>query len=94
MTTVVAKSNGSLVCAVFGRQYWDYFRCGIERCGVPGVQKPMSTGMPLGVFGLKGLSLSTGGSSTPGPVILSEATHVKIEDRTQVLLKVTDVTVP
>jgi hypothetical protein len=57
--------------------------------------KPMSAGMPRGVFGLKGLSLSPGpGSSTPGPVILSEASNVKLEYGTQVLLKVTDVTVP
>src|SRR5882724_4332552 len=51
-------------------------------------RKPMSAGMPRGVFGLKGLSLSPGvGSNTPGPVILSEAGNVKLEDGTQVLLK-------
>ncbi len=55
----------------------------------------MSAGMPRGVFGLKGLSLSPGvGSNTPGPVILSEAGNVKLEDGTQVLLKVTDATAP
>jgi hypothetical protein len=56
-----------------------------------GEQKPMSVGMPLGVFGLKGLSLSTAGTaSTPGPVIFSRISDVKIESGTQVLLKVTD----
>ena len=60
-----------------------------------GEQKPMSAGMPRGVFGLKGLSLSSGaGSSTPGPVILSGVGNVKLEDGTQVLLKITDVTAP
>jgi hypothetical protein len=58
---------------------------------VVGEQKPMSVGMPLGVFGLKGLSLSTAGTaSTPGPVIFSRMSDVKLESGTQVLLKVTD----
>ena len=57
----------------------------------PSEQKPMSAGMPLGVFGIKGLSLTPGpSSSTPGPVIVSNATDVKLEDGTQVLLKITD----
>jgi hypothetical protein len=56
--------------------------------------QPMSAGMPRGVFGIKGLSLSAGpSSSTPGPVILSVAGDVKLENGTQVLLKVTDPTV-
>jgi hypothetical protein len=54
-------------------------------------QKPMSAGMPHGVFGIKGLSLTLGpSSSTPGPVIVSNAIDVKLEDGTQVQLKVTD----
>jgi hypothetical protein len=62
---------------------------------VTGEQKPMSVGMPLGVFGLKGLSLTPEATaSTPGPVILSRMDDVKLESGTQVLLKVTDVTVP
>lgn len=61
---------------------------------VSGEQKPMSIGTSLGVFGLKGLSLTTGASaSTPGPVILSRADDVKLESGTQVLIKVTDATV-
>jgi hypothetical protein len=53
--------------------------------------KPMSAGMPRGVFGIKGLTLTPGPSaSTPGPVIISNATDIKLEDGTQVLLKVTD----
>lgn len=57
--------------------------------------KPMSVGMPFGVFGLKGLSLSAGASAgTPGPVILSRAGDVKLENGTQVLLRVTDISIP
>ncbi len=53
-------------------------------------QSPMSLGMPLGVFGLQGLSLTPGPSvSTPGPVILSHANDVKLESGTQILLKIT-----
>jgi hypothetical protein len=49
----------------------------------------MSVGMPHGVFGLKGLSLTTGTSpSTPGPVIVSTGQDVKLEFGTQVLVKV------
>jgi hypothetical protein len=58
-------------------------------------QQAMSTGMPLGVYGIKGLSLIPGpSSSTPGPVILSRTGDVKLENGTQVLLRVTDATVP
>ena len=58
-------------------------------------QQSMSTGMPLGVYGLKGLTLLPGPSgSTPGPVILSQTGDVKLENGTQVLLRVTDATVP
>jgi len=57
----------------------------------PSEQKPMSAGMPLGVFGIKGLSLTPGpSSSTPGPVIVSNSFDVKLEDGTQVQLKITD----
>jgi biotin carboxyl carrier protein len=54
--------------------------------------KPMSVGMPLGVTGLKGLSLSTTPTaSTPGPVIVSGTTNVKLESGTQILLHVMSV---
>jgi hypothetical protein len=60
-----------------------------------GEQKPMSVGMPLGVFGLKGLSLTMGANAnTPGPVILSRMDDIKLESGTQVLLKIFDATVP
>lgn len=57
--------------------------------------KPMSIGMPQGVFGLKGLSLSTAPStSTPGPVIVSNTENVKLDSGTQLLLQVLKVEVP
>jgi len=57
--------------------------------------KPMSIGMPQGVFGLKGLSLSTEpSSSTPGPVIVSNTENVKLDSGTQILLQVLKVEVP
>ena len=50
---------------------------------------PMSVGMPRGVTGLKGLSLSsTPSADTPGPVIVSNAGDVKLESGTQILLHV------
>ena len=56
---------------------------------------PMSIGMPLGVRGLKGLSLSTAPSaSTPGPVIVSNTGNVKLESGTQILLHVLRVEIP
>jgi hypothetical protein len=58
-------------------------------------QQAMSTGMPLGVFGIKGLTLLPGPNvNTPGPVILSRTGDVKLENGTQVLLRVTDANVP
>jgi hypothetical protein len=55
----------------------------------------MSQGMPQGVFGLKGLSLTTGSdSSTPGPVIVSTAEHVKLEYGTQLQVRVTGLSAP
>ena len=57
--------------------------------------KPMSIGMPRGVFGLKGLSLSTTPSpSTPGPVIVSNTENVKLDSGTQILLQVLKVEIP
>jgi hypothetical protein len=57
--------------------------------------KPMSIGMPQGVFGIKGLSLSTAPSaSTPGPVIVSNTDNVKLDSGTQILLQVLKVQVP
>jgi len=52
----------------------------------------LSVGMPQGVFGLKGLSLTPGATaSTPGPVIVSNTTNVKLESGTQILLHVLSV---
>jgi uncharacterized membrane protein YgcG len=57
--------------------------------------KPLSVGMPQGVTGLKGLSLSTAPSAnTPGPVIVSETMNVKLESGTQILLHVMSVEIP
>jgi hypothetical protein len=57
--------------------------------------KPMSVGMPQGVSGLKGLSLSSGPSpNTPGPVIVSNTDNVKLDSGTQILLHVLKVEVP
>jgi hypothetical protein len=54
--------------------------------------KPMSVGMPQGVTGLKGLSLSsTPSADTPGPVIVSNTGDVKLESGTQMLLHVISV---
>ncbi len=51
--------------------------------------------MPQGVFGLKGLSLSTAPSpSTPGPVIVSNTENVKLDSGTQILLHVLKVEMP
>jgi len=55
----------------------------------------LSVGMPQGVFGLKGLSLTPGATtSTPGPVIVSDTANVKLESGTQILLHVLSVTTP
>ena len=57
--------------------------------------KPMSVGMPQGVSGLKGLSLSSEPSpNTPGPVIVSSTDNVKLDSGTQILLHVLKVEVP
>ncbi len=48
--------------------------------------------MQQGVTGLKGLSLSsTPSADTPGPVIVSNTTNVKLEYGTQILLRVLSV---
>jgi hypothetical protein len=55
----------------------------------------MSMGMPQGVFGIKGLSLTTAPSaSTPGPVIVSNTEDVKLDSGTQILLQVLKVEIP
>jgi len=57
--------------------------------------KPLSIGMPQGVTGLKGLSLSSGPTaSTPGPLIVSSTDNVKLESGTQILLHVLRVEMP
>jgi hypothetical protein len=57
--------------------------------------KPLSIGMPQGVTGLKGLSLSSGPTaSTPGPLIVSSTDNVKLESGTQILLHVLHVETP
>jgi len=54
--------------------------------------KPISIGMPQGVTGIKGLSLSaTPSANTPGPVIVSNTDNVKLESGTQILLHVLSV---
>jgi hypothetical protein len=54
--------------------------------------KALSIGMPQGVTGLKGLSLTTAPSAnTPGPVIVSETVNVKLEPGTQILLHIISV---
>lgn len=51
--------------------------------------KPMSIGMPQGVTGLKGLSLTSAPSlNTPGPVIVSNTENVSLDSGTQILLHV------
>jgi len=56
---------------------------------------PMSIGMPQGVFGLKGLSLTPGATAnTPGPVIVSNTENVKLESGTQIMLHVLSVETP
>ncbi|HEY7406062.1 MAG TPA: hypothetical protein VIB39_21230 [Candidatus Angelobacter sp.] len=55
----------------------------------------MSVGMPQGVTGLKGLSLTQGATAdTPGPVVISHVDNVKLEAGTQILLRVVSVETP
>jgi hypothetical protein len=54
----------------------------------------MSVGMPYGVTGIKGLSLSPKSPETPGPVIVSNINNVKLEYGTQILLHVLNVETP
>jgi hypothetical protein len=57
--------------------------------------KPISAGLPQGVFGLRGLTLSaTPSADTPGPVILSNSGSIVLEYGTQVLLRVAAPIVP
>jgi hypothetical protein len=62
-----------------------------SQANTTGANQSLSVGMRQGVFGLKGLSLSTvTGGPTPGPVIVSKVSDVKLEYGTQVLLRVVD----
>lgn len=55
----------------------------------------MSVGMPQGVTGIKGLSMTSGPTAdTPGPVIISHVDNVKLESGTQILLRVMSVETP
>jgi hypothetical protein len=54
----------------------------------------MSVGTPLGVTGIKGLSLASPTASTPGPVMVSKSENIKLESGTQVLLRVLSVETP
>jgi biotin carboxyl carrier protein len=56
--------------------------------------QPISVGTPQGVTGLKGLSLASASTSTPGPVIVSNRDDVKLESGTQILLHVLSVETP
>lgn len=57
--------------------------------------QPLSLGMPYGVTGLKGLSLSSSSThDTPGPVVVSHTENVKLESGTQLLLHVLRVEIP
>lgn len=89
-TATAATSSGSLSGPVIAA---------VPKGNIPGpvpgtknsedAQGRLSVGMPSGVFGLKGLSLTRGSSSsTPGPVILSKAEDVKLDNGTQVLVRV------
>jgi hypothetical protein len=54
-----------------------------------GGAKPISAGLPQGVFGIPKLTLSaTPSAATPGPVILSNSGSIKLDYATQVLLRV------
>jgi hypothetical protein len=54
--------------------------------------RPLSVGTPHGVTGLKGLSLTSASSpGTPGPVIISNRSNIKLESGTQILLHVLNV---
>jgi hypothetical protein len=53
--------------------------------------RPMSAGM-FGVRGIKNISLSQrSGGDTPGPIIVSNTNDVKLEDATQVILRINGV---
>jgi biotin carboxyl carrier protein len=65
----------------------------LEAAGANG--QSISVGTPKGITGMKGLSLTAGASaSTPGPVIISNSTDVKLESGTQILLHILSVEVP
>jgi biotin carboxyl carrier protein len=95
MTTVVTRPNGALIVrGAPSDNIGTISKVDVNGAGGLAVPQPMSSRMPRGVFGLKGLSLATGSRKTPGPIIFSETGNVKLEDGTQVLLRVTDVPVP
>jgi biotin carboxyl carrier protein len=95
MTTVVTRPNGSLIVRSSPNDnIGTISKVDVNGAGGLAVPQPMSSGMPRGVFGLKGLSLATGSHETPGPIIFSEIGNVKLDDGTQVLLLVTTVSMP
>jgi hypothetical protein len=95
MTTVVTRPNGSLIVRSSPNDnIGTISKVDVNGAGGLAVPQPMSSGMPRGVFGLKGLSLATGSRETPGPIIFSEIGNVKLDDGTQVLLLVTTVSMP
>lgn len=62
---------------------------------LPSGGRPIGAGLPQGVFGLPGLSLSaTSTAETPGPVILSKSGSIKLEYGTQVLLRISGPPLP
>ncbi len=94
MTTVVNRPNGSLVVRGAPSDNIGTISKVDLNAGGLAVPQQMSAGMPRGVFGLKGLSLATGSRKTPGPIVFSGTGNVKLDDGTQVLLRITDVPMP
>jgi hypothetical protein len=56
----------------------------------PSAGPSLSIGTPLGVLGIKGLTLRPGSGASSPPVILSKTGNVKLENGVQVLVKITE----